>query len=166
MQNLVARSGSILGKADLLSKFLDEADQSEAAKPKLVGPFDINSNQEVLNAEGQVVANLPEGSQALDLEGKSIKDIDSQGNLKGANGSILGKADLVSNLFDKADEAKPELVGPFDINSQNEVLNAEGQVVANLPEGEVRISHAMNSPSSTAKLTSLVYRSMTSTANQ
>lgn len=118
---------------------VQDVDKSELAegvdKPNLAGPFGVQENGEITNAAGEVVGKLVEGTPQ-DLVGTSIKEINDEGNLVAKSGSILGKADLVSNLLEKADEAKLELVGPFDINSQNEVLNAAGQVVANLPEGE------------------------------
>jgi hypothetical protein len=97
--NLLAENGSILGKADLKSDLLDKEDQADAAKPELVGPFDVQENGEILNAEGQVVANLPEGQN---LEGKSIKDIDSQGNLKDESGSVIAKAELLPEILENA----------------------------------------------------------------
>jgi len=130
--NLVGENGSILGKVDLKSELLDKKDEAEAAKsdvkdeaeaakPELVGPFKVEESGEIKNAEGQVVANLPEGQ---DLGDKSIKDIDSQGNLKDEKGSVIAKAELLPELLEKS-------------GSQAEGETAEGEAAeGEAPEGE------------------------------
>jgi hypothetical protein len=73
-------------------------------KPELKGPFGVQDNGEITNAVGQPIGKLAEGDPQ-DLVGQSIKEIDAEGNLKGASGSTIGKADLKSELLGEADEA-------------------------------------------------------------
>ncbi|EPE30792.1 hypothetical protein GLAREA_03759 [Glarea lozoyensis ATCC 20868] len=128
--NLLAENGSILGKADLKSELLDKKDEAEAAKPELVGPFDVEESGEIKNAEGQVVANLPEGQ---DLEGKSIKDIDSEGNLKDEKGSIIAKAELLPELLEKSESQAEGADAPEGAEAEGaEGAEADGET----PEGE------------------------------
>lgn len=71
--NLIAKSGSIVGKVDLISNLA-----SETGALELVGPFEVNDEHEIKNAAGAVVANLPE---EVTLGGQSIKEIDVEGNV-------------------------------------------------------------------------------------
>lgn len=73
-------------------------------KPELKAPFGVQDNGEITNAVGEPIGKLAEG-EPQDLVGQSIKEIDAEGNLKGASGSTIGKADLKSELLDKTDEA-------------------------------------------------------------
>jgi len=140
--NLLAENGSILGKVDLKSELLDQKDQEEATKPELVGPFEVQENGEIQNAEGQVVANLPEGQ---DLEGKSVKDIDSQGNLKDESGSVIAKAELVPELLENAEGNEAEADVPdlsilkgMKVNKVGRIVDEDGNPHGVLVEGDAK----------------------------
>ncbi|KAG9236848.1 hypothetical protein BJ875DRAFT_455344 [Amylocarpus encephaloides] len=158
--NLVAKSGSVIGKADIVSNLLDKANQADIAAPELLGPFSAGENGEITNAKGDVVANLPEGE---DLDGKTIKSIDEEGQIMGASGSVIGNADLTyedlqgldkagsevgSKLDDAADvagEADPKekvpklsLLEGMKVNKAGKIVDAEGNPQGLLVEGDAK----------------------------
>jgi hypothetical protein len=144
--NLKDESGSVIAKAELVPELFEKKDGEEAVKPELVGPFDVQESGEILNAEGQLVANLPEGQ---DLEGKSVKDIDSQGNLKDESGSVIAKAELIPELLEKdgsqADAEAPDAEVPdlsvlkgMKVNKAGKIVDAEGNPHGLLVEGDAK----------------------------
>ena len=134
--NLVGKDGSILGKADL-NKLEDEV-----PKPELVGPFDLQSNGEIKNAEGEVVANLPEGQDQEALEGKSIKEIDGEGNLKDESGSVIAKAELIPALLEGQgeDAETPDLsvLKGMKVNKLGKIVDESGNPHGVLVEGDAK----------------------------
>jgi hypothetical protein len=120
-----------------MSKLFNETSQADISALELLGPFGNRETRKVANAEGEVVASLAEGSEQ-DPEGKPVNEINKEGQLKDQSGSVISKADLASEAakgLEKVDEAAPELIGPFNADS-DEIKNAEGEIVAKLSEGE------------------------------
>jgi hypothetical protein len=77
---------------------------TEGAKPEMEGPFGVQDNGEITNATGVPIGKLVDG-EPQDLVGTSIKEIDAEGNLKKASGSIIGKAEIKPDVLDdKVDE--------------------------------------------------------------
>jgi len=79
----------------------------EVEKPELAGPFGVQDNGEVTNATGEPIGHLAEGNP-VDLVGRSIKDIDSEGNLKAGSGSVVGKVELNPKILGEGEEALDE----------------------------------------------------------
>jgi hypothetical protein len=81
--------GNVIGKADLIAEAISRPDSAvgglENDKPELAAPFGVQDNGEITNATGTVVGKLAEG-EPRDLVGTSIKEIDSEGNLKAESG--------------------------------------------------------------------------------
>lgn len=90
---------------------------SVADKPELAGPFGVQDNGDVTNATGVQIGQLVDGDPQ-DLVATSIKDIDAEGNLVKASGSIVGKAELNSQIAgDKVDEAGDKVDEGIDLRS-------------------------------------------------
>jgi hypothetical protein len=106
----------------------------EVEKPELAGPFGVQDNGEVTNATGVPIGHLAEGDP-VDLVGRSIKDIDSEGNLKATSGSILGKVELNTEGLGEGepalDEAGEKL--PTNASVKDAVPETVGGSQAKLP---------------------------------
>jgi hypothetical protein len=82
----------VIGKADLIAEAVGalgsekpDIDAPETAAPELAAPFGVQDNGEITNATGTVIGKLAEG-EPRELVGTSIKEIDSEGNLKAGSG--------------------------------------------------------------------------------
>jgi hypothetical protein len=77
--------GNVIGKADLIAEAVGGLTSEAGEAPGLAAPFGVQDNGEITNATGTVVGKLAEG-EPRDLVGTSIKEIDSEGNLKAEGG--------------------------------------------------------------------------------
>jgi hypothetical protein len=77
--------GNVIGKADLIAEAVGGLQSQAGEAPGLAAPFGVQDNGEITNATGTVVGKLAEG-EPRDLVGTSIKEIDSEGNLKAESG--------------------------------------------------------------------------------
>lgn len=77
----------MIGKADLIAEAVGalESEKPESESPELAAPFGVQDNGEITNATGTVIGKLAEG-EPRELVGTSIKEIDSEGNLKAESG--------------------------------------------------------------------------------
>jgi hypothetical protein len=88
-----------------------EGEASEAAegveKPEIEGPFGVQDNGEVTNAKGLPIGKLAEGDPK-DLVGRSIHEIDDEGQLLAEGGSVLGKVEFSPEVLEKGGEEAGE----------------------------------------------------------
>ncbi|KAH8800505.1 hypothetical protein F5884DRAFT_825110 [Xylogone sp. PMI_703] len=139
------QEGNIIGKADL---------KDSASKAGEEGPFHLKHSGEVTNTAGVTIGNLV-NAKPEDLEDKDINDVDSQGNLKTENGSVVGKVDLneealkqsenegltkkvEGDLGDKLPEVDFSILEGKKINKLGKAVNEKGIPVGQLVEGDVK----------------------------
>ena len=98
------------GAAEEATGEVEKSDAGRAAgeKPELAGPFGVQDNREVTNAAGVPIGQLAEGDPQ-DLVGRSIKEVDDEGNLKTEGGSVVGRVELNPEVLNKGQEAAGEL---------------------------------------------------------
>ena len=119
-----------------------EIEQPELEQPELKGPFKIGDKGEVLDAEGNKIGDLNEqgSKQAKSLIGKDFENIDSEGNIVGEDGNILGKVNLLpagelpgaEEAKEAADGEKPELKGPFKIGEGGVVFDGQSRKIGDI----------------------------------
>ncbi|TVY39162.1 hypothetical protein LOCC1_G004807 [Lachnellula occidentalis] len=127
-------------KGEGSQKPLEEGSEA-VEKPEIKGPFGVQDQGEITNADGVVIGKLAEG-KPQDLVGTSIQDIDAEGNLVNKSGSIVGKAELNPTIAGKeGSEANSKLEGEKPEVPEGEELpegeKPEGELAeGELPEGE------------------------------
>lgn len=110
--NILDHEGNIIGKADLDDEALQGVEGAEVPEgveapeaPELKGPFEVKEDGQVANTTGVDIGKLVD-TKPEDLEGREIKDIDSQGNLKAESGSVLGRVELNEGVVKPGEQAE------------------------------------------------------------
>lgn len=118
---------------------VDEAGQE--SKESVQGAFNVDNEGQIIGDTGEVVGKLAEG-QPQDLEGRSIKEIDREGNLKTEGGSIVGKGDIRSDVLKAGDEAgsqvDPSILKSKKVNKAGNVVDDDGTVLGRVETGDVK----------------------------
>jgi hypothetical protein len=129
-----------------------ELEEPEVEKPGLeklrpTGPFKIQKNGEITDTVGNIIGRLAEGADMKELAGKSVKDIDEEGNLLADSGTIVGKADLAllegeERLPEKASLPEEEVKLPDisilegkKVNKVGNIVDEDGNLFGRLIEG-------------------------------
>ncbi|RFU27349.1 hypothetical protein B7463_g9009, partial [Scytalidium lignicola] len=153
--NVLDQDGNIIEQADLedgASKVGEEAAGSTVQHPVLEGPFHVKDSGEVTNTAGVTIGNLVD-AKPEDLDGRSIKDVDAQGNMMAESGSVVGKVDLNEEALKQAENEVPTAEGELEeklpevdfsileglkLNKLGKVVNEKGIPVGQLVEGDVK----------------------------
>lgn len=124
----------------------DAAEGAKDSKPELEGPFGIQDNGDITNAQGEAIGKLADG-KPQDLVGTSIKEIDDEGNLRDKSGSVIGKGEILQQFLEKSvsqvgsklprDEEKSDLVGSNAEEAKKDLPGGVQKPETELPEGVV-----------------------------
>lgn len=150
---------------DAEDKAVDSKDvvdkDTELSAANLQGPFKVNTDGTVLDAQEQEIGHLPEGIKAEDLEDQTIMSINDKGEMMGEDDVIVGNVDLLpleELPLDKPEDAKDgtlgdvpdavqgdevdklalavdKLEGPFKVDDTGAVLDGMDEKVGDLASG-------------------------------
>ena len=95
---------------------------------------EVNSQGEVLDSEGNLLANLAEGD-AADVKGLSINE---KGEVIDAEGNVVGKVELADGAKEILAGVAPTLkiLENLKVNKKGKILDSEGEVIGELVDGD------------------------------
>ncbi|KAF2648929.1 hypothetical protein K491DRAFT_611776 [Lophiostoma macrostomum CBS 122681] len=153
---VVDSEGNVLGKVELAEGAADKLKEAAAGALdiRILEGLKVNKKGKVLDAEGEEIGELTEG-EASECAGKTIND---KGEVLDKEGNVLGKVDVVSGeaafeaqkaLKERLGEEEPEVkevevfadleeLEGLKVNKKGQVLNEDGEPVAELVEGEIK----------------------------
>jgi ribosomal protein L13 len=153
---VVDADGNVLGRVELAEGAADKLKEAAAGALdiRILEGLKVNKKGKVLDAEGEEIGELKEG-EVSDCAGKTVND---KGEVLDKDGNVLGKVDVVSGeaafeamkaLKEQLGEQEPEVkevevfadmeeLEGLRVNKKGQVLNEDGEPVAELVEGEIK----------------------------
>lgn len=153
--NVLGQDGDVIGNAEQIGEVADQqsngleavadTEGQESSKKSVQGAFNVNEEGEIVGDNEEVVGKLAEG-QPQDLTDRSIKEIDREGNLKTAGGTIIGKGDIQSEVLKAGDQNGDQADDLVDttvlkgkkVNKAGNVVGEDGTLLGQIETGDVK----------------------------
>lgn len=117
-------NGNVLGHAERW-----EPEEEEAKEPGILAGLHVNKEGNVVDSEGNIIAKLTSGDPYI----CAGKEIDDDGDVLNAKGMTIGHVTLLSDL---KEEEEPGLLEGLTVNSEGNVIDKNGSVIAKLTSGD------------------------------
>lgn len=139
--------GNVIGTAEPLENVTEGVSKAgDETKSAVKGDFRVTQEGNVVDGKEAVIGNLIEG-EPQNLADRTIKAIDQEGNLMTEEGSVVGKADITSEVFKSKEETgeekqekqtDPSILKGKIVNKAGYILDDMDVVIGSVDSGELK----------------------------